>query len=77
MDKMFSEDELKFLKDQERKMQLIMKLVVPVGDSTYDKLRNDMGNEYLQSVLELCNAVMAFCTGFLIDGVEDEENEIQ
>ena len=75
MEEMFTEDELKFFKYQQRKMQLIMKLVVPVGDSTYDKLEKDMDNEYLRSVLELCNAVMAFCIGFLVG--DEDENEVQ
>lgn len=76
MEEMFSEEELKFLKYQERKMQAIMKLVVPVGNATYDKLQNDTDNEYLKNVLELCNVCLAFCMRFLIDEVEDEdENE--
>lgn len=75
MEEMFSEEELKFLKYQERKMQTIMKLVVPVGDSTYDKLEKDMDNEYLRSVLELCNEVMAFVMGFLIGDEDEDENE--
>ena len=75
MEEMFTEDELKFFKSQDRKMQKIMKLVIPIGNSTYDKLKNDMTNEYLANVLELCNEVMAFCIGFLVG--DEDEDEVQ
>lgn len=75
MEEMFSEDELKFLKYQERKMQAIMKLLVPVGDETFDKLDHDPGNEYLKSVMALCNEILAFVMGFLIDDEDEDENE--
>lgn len=76
MEEMFTEDELNFVKYQERKLQTIIKMVGPVGDETYKRLKKHMGNEYLNSVLALCNEVLAFCLAFLMSGDDDEdENE--
>lgn len=75
MKEMFSEEELKFFEYQERKIKAIMELVVPLGDETFDKLDHDPGNEYLKSVLALCNEVLAFVMGFLIGDEDEDENE--